>query len=223
MFLIICVISNISSNATSEVAIQSPIIVNGTICIDAGHGGSDTGAISADGSAIEKDDNLKLALKVQEYLEQMNLTVVMTRTDDTTVELNERCRIANDANADLFVSLHRNSAENTSAYGVEVWVHNSRPNIDVRLANNILNSLESVGVQENRGVKFGYRGDSTQNYRVNRLTNMPSCLVETGFISNEQDRELFETSLDDYARAIAEAIYQTLEDVASGVLIGTSN
>lgn len=201
---------------TSDVVANTPIEVVGTICIDAGHGGSDTGAISPDGSIYEKDDNLKLALKVKEYLEEMNLSVIMTRTDDTTIDLNERCKIANTNNVDLFVSLHRNSAEDTSANGVEVWVHNSQPTVDIALANNIIFALESVGIQENRGVEFGYRGDSNENYRVNKLTTMPSCLVETGFISNNIDRELYSTHLDDYAKAISDAIYQTLEGIADG-------
>lgn len=214
--IVLIITKTTSKDDTSDVIVQAPITVEGTICIDAGHGGSDTGAISPDGLIYEKDDNLKLALKVKEYLEEMNLKVVMTRTDDSTVDLNERCRIANTEDADLFVSLHRNSAESTSASGVEIWVHNSQPSADVALANNILNALESVGIQENRGVEFGYRGDSSENYRVNKLTTMPSCLVETGFISNEKDRELYSIHLDDYAKAIADAIYQTLEGIADG-------
>jgi N-acetylmuramoyl-L-alanine amidase len=206
---------------TSEAMVQPTIGVSGTICIDAGHGGSDTGAISPDGSTNEKDDNLALALKVQEKLQAMNLTVVMTRTDDSTIELNERCKIANTENVDLFVSLHRNSSESTSANGVEVWIHNSQPPIDTALAYNILNALQGVGIQSNRGVELGYRGDSSENYRVNKLTTMPSCLVETGFLSNDVDRELYSTHMDDYANAIANAIYQTLEDVANG-LVDTS-
>lgn len=213
---ILLIMVKFNTDKTSDVIIQVPIEVTGTICIDAGHGGSDVGAISTDGTIYEKDDNLKLALKVKEYLEDMNLSVIMTREDDSTIELNERCKIANTNNADIFVSLHRNSAEDTSASGVEVWVHNSKPTVDIALANNIISALESVGIQENRGVEFGYRGDSNENYRINRLTTMPSCLVETGFISNATDRELYATHLDDYAKAIADAIYSTLEGIADG-------
>lgn len=213
---IVLIVVRSNKDETSDVIVQTPVEVTGTICIDAGHGGSDVGAISPDGSIFEKDDNLKLALKVKDYLEDMNLSVVMTREDDSTIELNERCRIANTQNVDIFVSLHRNSAEDTSARGVEIWVHNSKPTVDIALANNIIVALESVGIQENRGVEFGYRGDSNENYRVNKLTTMPSCLVETGFISNANDRELYATHLDDYAKAIADGIYKTLEDIADG-------
>lgn len=217
----VVVLNRSHTDDTSEAVVQPTIGVSGTVCIDAGHGGSDTGAISADGSTNEKDDNLALALKVKDKLESLNLTVVMTRTDDSSIGLNERCKVANDANADLFVSLHRNSSESTSANGVEVWIHNSQPPIDTALAYNILEALQGVGVQSNRGVELGYRGDSTENYRVNKLTTMPSCLVETGFLSNDVDRELYSTHLDDYANAIANAIYQTLEDISNG-LVDTS-
>jgi N-acetylmuramoyl-L-alanine amidase len=198
----------------------APIEVTGTICIDAGHGGSDTGAIS-DSGLLEKDDNLELALKVQQCLETLNLDVVMTRSDDSSVELNERCRIANTAKADLFVSLHRNSSTDEDANGVEVWIHSSQPPIDTALADSIISELASVGIQSNRGVSTGYRGDDSDDYRVNRLTTMPSCLVETGFISNSTDRELYSTHLDDYAQAIANAIYSTLEGIQLG-LVDTS-
>lgn len=211
--------SNVEVSPTVEQT--TPIEVTGTICLDAGHGGSDTGAISPDGTTIEKDDNLELALKVQEYLESMNLSVVMTRSDDSTVELNERCRVANTAKANLFVSLHRNSSTDEDANGVEVWIHSSQPPIDTALANSILNGLESVGVQGSRGIGIGYRGDDSEDYRINRLTTMPSCLVETGFISNSVDRELYSAYLDDYAQAIAQAIYSTLESIQLG-LVDTS-
>ena len=105
--ILLIIVRCIQDDNTSDVVVQTPTEVVGTVCIDAGHGGSDTGAISPDGSLYEKDDNLKLALKVKEYLESMNLNVVMTRTDDTYVVLNERCKIANTNNVDLFVSLHK--------------------------------------------------------------------------------------------------------------------
>jgi N-acetylmuramoyl-L-alanine amidase len=216
------VLSKSESVEVSETLEQTtPIVVTGTICIDAGHGGSDTGAISLDDTTLEKDDTLELALSVQRHLEALNLSVVMTRTDDSTVDLNERCKIANTTNADLFVSLHRNSSTDEDANGVEVWIHSSQPPIDTALANNILNGLASVGIQSNRGVSVGYRGDDSEDYRINRLTTMPSCLVETGFISNATDMELYSTHLDDYAQAIAEAIYKTLEDIQLG-LVDTS-
>lgn len=222
IILITIVVSKSKSNEAepSNAEAKPPIEVVGTVCIDAGHGGSDTGAISTDGTMNEKDDNLKLALKVKECLESMGITVIMTRTDDTYIDLNERCKVANssEVKVDLFVSLHRNSADNPSARGVEVWVHNSKPPVDVDLAEHILDNLMSIPNQEDRGIEYGYRGDITENYRVNRLTTMPSCLVETGFISNIDDVNLFQNYLDDFAMAISMGIYQTLEDIITGTV-----
>ncbi|MGN1411983.1 MAG: N-acetylmuramoyl-L-alanine amidase [Oscillospiraceae bacterium] len=218
LVVVVIVIVKSHNDATSKAIVDNPINVSGTVCIDAGHGGSDTGAISTDGTMYEKDDNLKLALKVREYLENMGIDVVMTRDDDTNIDLNERCKIANsyDTKIDLFISLHRNSAENTSARGVEIWIHNSKPPVDIALAENILNYLMSIENQESRGIEYGYRGDSSENYRVNKLTTMPSCLVETGFISNTEDVKIFNEHLDDFAMSISLGIYQTLEDIAKG-------
>lgn len=216
IILVAIIVSNLNVEKTSDASIHKATLdISGTVCIDAGHGGSDSGAISTDGTISEKDDNLTLALKVQEYLENMGITVIMTRIDDTYLDLNERCRIANTDDVDLFVSLHRNSAEDTSARGVEVWVHSSAPPVDVRLAENVLDNLMQIPNQQNRGIEYGYRGDSTEDYRINRLTTMPSCLVETGFISNIDDVNLFQSNFDDFAMAITMGIYQTLEDITT--------
>jgi len=103
----------------------------------------------------------------------------------------------------LFVSLHRNSAVN--ADGVEIWVSSKKPEKDMLLAENILSALDEVGISQNRGVKFGYaRGDG--DYYINSHSDMPSCLVELGFINSEQDNELYDKNLDSYAEAIADAV-----------------
>ena len=92
------------------------------VCIDAGHGGTDVGATNE--NRYEKNDTLKVAKLVREYLEQENVKVIMTRTDDTTCTLQERCKIANKKKADLFVSLHRNSAD--TGNGIETWINSKQ-------------------------------------------------------------------------------------------------
>ena len=79
----------------------------------------------------------------------------------------------------MYVSLHRNSYDGDIS-GVEVWVNNSEPEYDTKLAQNILDDLEKVGISENRGVQYGYVGNSGVNYYINADTVMPSCLVELG-------------------------------------------
>lgn len=178
------------------------------VCLDPGHGGSDVGTPVNNNTRFEKDDSLSISMIVKKYLEQQGVTVVMTRTDDSDVSLGERCSIANEAEADFFVSLHRNSY-NGDIGGVEVWVNNSEPEEDTTLATNILKDLESVGIAENRGVQYGYIGNEGANYYINADTVMPSCLVELGFITSEKDNKLFDEKKNEYAKAVADGIIET--------------
>lgn len=92
------------------------------IVIDPGHGGKDPGARGS--MSWEKDINLAIALKTGEYIKQniRNAKVIYTRHDDSTVELRDRPKIANKANADLFISIHTNSAESRRTMGAETWI-----------------------------------------------------------------------------------------------------
>lgn len=195
--------------------IQGEVVVSGdenveltgpVICIDAGHGGKDNGSES--GSHVEKDDNLRLAQAVAAYLEEKNVRVVMTREDDTFLSLEERCNIANQNNADYFVSLHRNDGE---GYGVETWVDSGATDETVMLAEQIMDKLDEVGIQRNRGVKKGTQKSESGNYYVNIHSDMPSCIVEMGFVGNAADNQLLEEKLNDYAAAIGDAILSTYE------------
>lgn len=180
-----------------------------SVCIDAGHGAHDSGAVN--GERLEKDDNLRLALLVRDTLETKGIKVYMTREDDTFLSLDERCRVANKKKCTLFVALHRNSAENGS--GVEMWIQNTPTDTDWALAENMLNALSDVGISKSRGIKTGYAKNSDGNYYVNAHTDMPSCLAEIGFITSDKDNELFDENLDVYAAAIADGIEKTLQDM----------
>lgn len=179
------------------------------VCIDPGHGGDETGASSKDKKRREQDDNLRLSLKVKSALEKKDIKVIMTRGNDRTVSLKERCVIANNAAADLFVSLHRNSSQDGT--GMEVWIKDKPSPEEEKLAEDILKKLVSVSGLTKRGVKKGYRNKSGNNYYVNGNTKMPSCLVEVGFITNKTDNENFDKNIDAYADAIAQAIYENLK------------
>lgn len=177
------------------------------ICIDAGHGGSDPGAVNGDRQ--EKIDTLALALRVASYIEKAGYTPLLTRSDDTYLSLGDRCAIANDADAAYFVSLHRNSAE--GGKGTEVWISSQKTAPERHLAQEILKALDEVGIQSNRGVKAGTQGSSDGDYAVNRNTEMPSCIIELGFIGNDEDNRLLDKHIDDYAKAIADAIVKLME------------
>lgn len=176
------------------------------VCIDAGHGGKDNGSES--GNRLEKDDNLKLAQAVAAYLKQQDIRVVMTREDDTFLSLAQRCSIANESNADYFVSLHRNDGE---GYGVETWVYSSPSDETTALAEQIMAGLDEVGIQRNRGVRKGTQNSESGNYYVNVHSDMPSCIVEMGFVGDATDNQLFDDNLDAYAAAIGDAILATYE------------
>ena len=178
------------------------------ICLDAGHGGKDTGAIAGD--RLEKDDNLKMTLAVGEILKEKGYRVIYTRKKDEFVSLEERYTYSNKKKATVFVAIHRNSAENTEANGVEIWIKSTDPKPDRKLANNLLKQLDKVGFGEDRGISVGYRGDPTKDYAVNAHTNCKSCLLELGFLSNTEDNERFDRNFDAYAKAIAKGIIQSL-------------
>lgn len=179
--------------------------VKAQVVIDAGHGGDDLGATF--NGRNEKDDNLRLAHKVKDILEENGIEVALTRNKDYFVTLEDRCKFANSCDAEIFVSLHRNSAPN--AKGVEIWISSKNPLPDRALANDILLGLDKAGISENRGVKSGYARGSG-DYYVNKYTRMTSCLVEVGFMNSEADNLLFDENIDTYANEIAQAIIKNL-------------
>lgn len=188
------------------------------IVVDAGHGGDDTGANNQEVTRFEKNDNLNLALAVRDALQKYpDIRVIMTRDTDVFVELQDRCDIANNANADFFISIHRNSS--VSGSGVEIWINNDAGgdnSWDKLLAEYIMELLDDVGISLNRGIKSGYRSGAanreSNNYYVNRYTNMPSCLIEMGFMTSDIDNQNFDNRLDAYADAIATAVIELVTD-----------
>ncbi|CCY53874.1 n-acetylmuramoyl-L-alanine amidase [Coprococcus sp. CAG:782] len=199
-----------SSNTVEDVPAVTADSSDYVVCLDPGHGGRFTGTQGLDGT-YEKDDTLKIALEVKKALENRGVKVVMTRTDDSDIELDERAAIANDANADLFLSLHRNyTAGDKSAKGFEVWIHSTNSDTSRAIASAILEGLDKVGISEDRGVKVGTQGDSEHNYAVIRDTNMTSVIAELGFMSNQEDLDLFNEHHQEYAIAIAEAVVDWL-------------
>lgn len=202
--------SSVSDSSDVTVDTSDPFVV----VIDAGHGGFDSGSTAVGVTRLEKDDNLALALATQQaLLKYPGVEVLMTRSTDEFISLQGRCDVANNANADLFVSLHRNCA--TEGNGVEIWINSEDDAVDKMLAEYILELLDEVGISRNRGIKFGFRGVSGESadnqgdsYYVNANTDMPSCLIELGFLTNDEDNTNFDNHLDGYADAIARGIVE---------------
>lgn len=176
------------------------------IVIDAGHGGSDPGATYE--GRREKDDTLRLALAVGELLENRGNEVIFTRTDDIYETPFQKATEGNLADADFFVSIHRNSSPQPNQYeGVETLVYDDS-GIKADMARRINEELERVGfanlgVQERPGLV------------VLRRTKMPAALVEVGFINSDEDNRIFDQQFDNIARAIAQGVQNTL-DAAEG-------
>lgn len=179
-----------------------------TVCLDPGHGGNDSGCVS--GKRHESDDVLMMAKLVKQYLEQENVQVILTRTEDKYVELRERAQCANQANADYFVSIHRNL--NPLGCGVETWTRADYSKESNALAKAIQKRLVKVGVQQDRGVKHGTQESASSSYYVLRRTKMPGVLIELGFIDNQRDNQLLDKHKKGYAKAIAKGIIQTYEN-----------
>lgn len=182
------------------------------VCIDAGHGGKDNGSDYQ--NRLEKDDNLKLAQAVAAYLKEKDVQVIMTREEDVFLSLEERCSFANEKEADYFLSLHRNDGDGN---GVETWVSSSMTDENAALAQNIMSNLNAAGISRNRGVKKGTQKSESGNYYVNLHTDMPSCIVEMGFMNNAADNQLFDEKLEQYAAAIGDAVLTTYESYGEDV------
>ena len=174
------------------------------VIVDAGHGGSDPGAVYK--GRQEKDDTLDLTLAVGDILKKNGIDVYYTRTTDEYETPFKKATDANNSGADLFVSIHRNSSENPNQYsGVETLVY-SDTGLKAEVARNINNQLEDAGFK-NLGV------DERKNLVVLKRTKMPAVLVEAGFINNDKDNYLFDEEFDSIAQAIADGI---LESIPSG-------
>lgn len=171
-----------------------------TVCLDPGHGGLDPGAV--DNELREKDLTLVLAQKVAKFLGgQYQVEIALTRASDATVSLAERCQIANEKKADLFVSLHVNAGGGTGyeSYvfpGATIGTHEKQRVIDRA----VMAFLAGEGIP--------YRGAKRANFQVLRDTAMPAVLLECLFIDNPRDVGLLksETFMRDLANAIAGGI-----------------
>ena len=173
------------------------------VIIDPGHGGKDSGAIGI-GGVLEKDVILPISKRIAEVLERNGIQVIMTRDSDYFVTLPGRVTMAQRANADLFVSIHANSAgaSRPEVSGLETYHYDSGLTLAQIVHSKILQSL-NVRDRKVRKARF----------YVLRKTSMPSILVETGFLTGRDDVAKLRTSAyqNQMAEAIAQGILQYLK------------
>ena len=174
-----------------------------TVCIDPGHGGTESANGSPDGTYKEHEFTLDLALRLRKLLTG-KVNVLLTRTVDMTVALNKRAQIANEGGTDVFVSLHSNAAAGTGwsdAHGLCAYTYAAGGERD-KLANAILDELGAAGV-ELRATRLNHA-----KFTVLANTTMPAVLVEYLFHNNKADVEKLKDTVfrDKLATATAKGI-----------------
>ena len=168
------------------------------IVVDAGHGGKDPGALGVAGNH-EKDYTLAVANKVVALLKQYpEFQVVPVRTTDVFYELSERVAIANELEADLFLSIHANSFPKPTTGGTETFYYNANSKTFAQLVHKHLQGA----------TQFPDRGVKASGFYVIKNTKMPAVLTETGFLSNPQENALLTSPAfqDKIAKALVAAI-----------------
>lgn len=170
------------------------------VYLDPGHGGEDEGCARA--GIREKDINLAIALLVRDQLQAQGYQVIMSREGDSYIAKEERVKAANQAKADIYVSIHQNATEeDTKVSGMEVWYEGEDAGRDSRRLAQLIRkeTLQSTGAVERE-----LRDDA--DFHVTGNTCMPACLIETGFLSNAAERN--KLALAEYQQQIADGIVQ---------------
>ena len=176
------------------------------IIIDAGHGGTDSGAIGTN-QRKEKDITLAIAKAMLLYnrtLLDNPYELYLTRYEDTLISLRHRTQLVRALKPDLFISLHCNHAKNEKATGIEIFLHN---NTSLENANQRESKTVALSMIEVLTERLGYRnrGIKRANFQVLResIATSPAILVELGFLSNKDEASYLETKKNINALALA--------------------
>ena len=192
--------------------IKDKIEVNGKlkIVIDPGHGGKDSGAVALDGETYEKTVNLLVAERLMDKLSANNeISPTITRTRDEYIKLLDRAGVSNDGDAHLFLSIHFNSADNSSAKGIEV-LYASEKNVRIKdtVQKDFASCLQKALIKETGAVDRGIK-NRPAIIVLNKTKNV-AALAELGFLSNEDDLENIKDP--DYIDKLAQGLYNGIED-----------
>ena len=215
---LICSIFYSNLLKSSFITVSSIPISNHVIILDAGHGTPDGGAVSNDGLTIESELNLEIVLKLQKLLESSGCTVILTRSDENGIyesdantirkqkisDMKNRVLIANNSNAELFVSIHMNKLEQIQYSGWQTFYKNN-DSTSKDIAQTIQLSLNHFMKKENkREIK------SISGIYLTKHVEIPLVLIECGFLSNIEETQLLKNET--YQNELAWSIYMGLMD-----------
>lgn len=207
-----------SNNLTNKTIMTMATPVSSkTIIVDAGHGGEDGGAVS-DNGVSEAEINLKIALKLQQLLEQSGSNVVLTRSDDNAIydvdkktlrekknsDIRNRVKIGNNSSADIFVSIHLNKIPENQYYGWQTFFKDGNEDGKL-LATCIQSNLNETIQKENKRVPL-----KISNVYIIKHVEIPTVIVECGFLSNSQEEKLLQQ--EEYQNRLAWGIYNGIMD-----------
>ena len=187
-------------------------VTNKVIILDAGHGTPDEGAESSNG-ITEAETNLKIALKVQKLLEQSGATVILTRSDENAIydidsktlkqkkvsDIHNRVKLGNESSADIFVSIHLNKIPQSQYWGWQCFYQKNNEN-SKKLAESLQANLNESIQKENKRVAM-----QIDNVYIIKNVQIPTSIVECGFLSNPEEEQLLIT--DEYQDKLAWGIY----------------
>lgn len=180
-FLLVLLLLISSLGSTAQTREYKEIVV----CIDAGHGGKDPGKLASSSAyKNEKHLTLAIALKLGKYINEriQGVSVIYTRTTDETVDLEDRVELANKKKADYFLSIHCNAHPSSKVAGTQSHIHSHTFKASRALALSIEKDFATRCGRHSQGIRSAR--DRGQNLYVVQYTEMPSVLVEVGYLSN---------------------------------------
>ena len=215
LLLLIAGLSVLNKNLEKQVTSDKITVKENVVVLDAGHGGADPGKVGI-GDILEKDINLKIAKKVEKLLEKKKIQVIMTREDDTMLtgegstgtkaaDMKARVSMINETAPKLAVSIHQNSYEDPEVWGAQVFYYENSSEGE-RAAQIMQSALLSCNEDNKRQAK------ANDTYYLLKRTEIPTIIVECGFLTNPQESEKLcdETYQETLAEAICKGILEYL-------------
>ena len=217
VFMVMAVTLNSKDKNKNYIETVSLPVSGKVVVVDAGHGVPDEGAEVGDGTT-EAQTNLKIALKIQNLLEQSGCIVILTRSDENGIydldsktlkqkkisDIRNRVKIGNKSSADIFVSIHLNKIPEQQYFGWQTF-YNKNSEKGQKLAKQIQNNLNEAIQKDNKRAAA-----KIENIYIVNNVEIPMTIVECGFISNPEEKELLLT--DEYQNRLAWGIYNGIID-----------